>query len=140
MAIGSRPLADRLFRTALDLSDAREGALFVVLREPLRDASRLIATGDRLDLESPPALSEALSTRRQILRLLAGGSVLVLDASELAALALSTGRSSPILPACCWPPAPFSGTRPKQMATTGAGWRRAPGRPRRWPPANSGPF
>ena len=32
-AVGNRALAERLFQTALDLADAREGALFVVLRD-----------------------------------------------------------------------------------------------------------
>ena len=33
-AVGQRSLATRLFQTALELSNARKGALFVVLREP----------------------------------------------------------------------------------------------------------
>ena len=33
-AVGNAALAERLFQTALDLADAREGALFVVLRDP----------------------------------------------------------------------------------------------------------
>ena len=33
-AVGNRALAERLFQTALDLADARQGALFVVLRDP----------------------------------------------------------------------------------------------------------
>ena len=37
-AVGSDALAERLFRSALDLSDARQGALFVVLRRPVRIA------------------------------------------------------------------------------------------------------
>jgi hypothetical protein len=33
-AVGDDPLAARIFQTARDLSEAREGALFVVVREP----------------------------------------------------------------------------------------------------------
>src|SRR5688572_12802730 len=33
-AVGNEPLARRLFQTALDLAEAREGALFVVVRDP----------------------------------------------------------------------------------------------------------
>ena len=33
-SVGHRALAERLFQTAIDLADARQGALFVVLRDP----------------------------------------------------------------------------------------------------------
>ena len=39
-AVGSLPLAQRLFQTALELADARQGALFVVLRDPGRFGAR----------------------------------------------------------------------------------------------------
>ena len=39
-AVGQPALARRLFQTALDLADAREGALFVVLRRPLESLRR----------------------------------------------------------------------------------------------------
>src|SRR5262245_23453136 len=38
--VGNRPLAERLFQTALELADARQGALFVVLRDPVDAAPR----------------------------------------------------------------------------------------------------
>jgi hypothetical protein len=41
-------LALRLFQSALNLSEARRGALFVVLRNPNESASRLIAPSDRI--------------------------------------------------------------------------------------------
>jgi hypothetical protein len=41
-AVGNEGLAMRLFQTALDLADAREGALFVVAREPERAVAQLV--------------------------------------------------------------------------------------------------
>ena len=52
-SVGDRALAERLFQTALDLADAREGALFVVLRDPQRDLGQLVAAADRLDFIRP---------------------------------------------------------------------------------------
>src|ERR1051325_8652823 len=46
-------LALRLFQVALDLADAREGALFVVLRDPDEAAPQLVAPADRLDIAAP---------------------------------------------------------------------------------------
>ncbi len=40
----------RIFQTARDLSDAREGALFLVVREPDDAVPQLVAPADRLDL------------------------------------------------------------------------------------------
>src|SRR5687768_17958110 len=42
-SVGNRPLAERLFQAAVDLADAREGALFVVLREPAASLPLLVA-------------------------------------------------------------------------------------------------
>ncbi len=39
-AVGHEALADRLFQTAIDLADARQGALFVVLRDPAASLPR----------------------------------------------------------------------------------------------------
>ena len=50
-AVGRPALARRLFQTALDLADAREGALFVVLRRPIESLPELVADQDRLDME-----------------------------------------------------------------------------------------
>jgi len=44
----SPELAERLFQAALNLSEARKGALFVVLRDPIESASKLIAVTDRM--------------------------------------------------------------------------------------------
>ena len=48
-AVGNRALAERLFQTAFDLADARQGALFVVLRDPQATLPMLVAPGDQLD-------------------------------------------------------------------------------------------
>jgi hypothetical protein len=57
-------LAERLFQVALNLSESRKGALFVVLRNPEESASKLIAASDRMyeevvadDPEDPDNLS-----------------------------------------------------------------------------------
>lgn len=91
-AVGSGSLARRLFQTALDLSDARQGALFVVLRRPLEALAELITQDDRLDME-PVGASEDPDTpsRRHLLHLLAGRTVTDLDGSVLAALATLDG-------------------------------------------------
>jgi hypothetical protein len=91
-AVGSPSLARRLFQTALDLSDARQGALFVVLRQPLETLAELVMQDDRLDME--PVAEEQdpdVPSRRHLLHVLAGRTVTDLDASVLAALATLDG-------------------------------------------------
>lgn len=91
-AVMNAPLALRLFQVALDLADAREGALFVVLRDPEESAPQLIAPADRLDLplrvEVPGA---GTVSRREILDLLQGRTVTDLDPSVLSTLASLDG-------------------------------------------------
>jgi len=91
-AVGSSTLARRLFQTALDLSDARQGALFVVLLRPLETLAELVAQEDRLDME-PVGVAADVDTpsRRHLLHVLAGRTVTDLDASVLAALATLDG-------------------------------------------------
>jgi hypothetical protein len=91
-AVGAPALARRLFQTSLDLSDARHGALFVVLRHPLETLPELVTTDDRLDMEpvGPGAQAERPS-RRHLLHVLAGRTIMDLDASVLAALATLDG-------------------------------------------------
>lgn len=93
-AVGNAALTERLFRTALDLSDARQGALFVVLRRPIESLAQLVASADRLDMElvGLPATSGAPS-RRDLLHLLAGRTITELDPSVLAALATLDGAT-----------------------------------------------
>ena len=91
-AVVNAPLALRLFQVALDLADAREGALFVVLRDPEQSVPQLIAPADRLDLPLRVELpgSGAVS-RREILTLLQGRTVTDLDPSVLSTLASLDG-------------------------------------------------
>ena len=89
-AVGDAVLALRLFQTALDLADSREGALFVVVREPGVAVPQLVAPGDRLD--TPVQRSETPS-RRDLLHLLAGRSVTDLDETVLSALATVDGAT-----------------------------------------------
>jgi hypothetical protein len=91
-AVGRPALARRLFQTALDLADAREGALFVVLRRPLESLGQLVADQDRLDMELVGEVSDPdTPSRRHLLHVLAGRSVTDLDASVLDALATLDG-------------------------------------------------
>ena len=90
-AVGDLELATRLFQTALDLADAREGALFVVLRDPNAAVTQLVATGDRLDIPAPPEKPAEGPTRRDLLHLLEGRSAQGLDPSVFAALASLDG-------------------------------------------------
>ena len=93
-AVGNAALAERLFRSALDLSDARQGALFVVLRRPMESLAQLVASTDRLDMELlGPASTPWAPSRRDLLHLLAGRTVTELDPSVLAALATLDGAT-----------------------------------------------
>jgi hypothetical protein len=93
-AVGSEALAERLFRSALDLSDARQGALFVVLRRPVESLAQLVAAADRLDMELlETAQDRSAPSRRDLLHLLAGRTVTELDPSVLAALASMDGAT-----------------------------------------------
>jgi hypothetical protein len=91
-AVGNESLATCLFQTALDLADARDGALFVVVRDP-EQVSRFVATADRLDVPTPtPAVSDRPS-RRDLLHLLEGRSATDLDASVLHGVASLDGAT-----------------------------------------------
>jgi len=93
-AVGHSPVARRLFQTALDLSDARQGALFVVLRRPLESLGELVTGDDRLDMEPVGAPKDSdVPSRRHLLHVLAGRTVTDLDASVLAALATLDGAT-----------------------------------------------
>jgi hypothetical protein len=91
-AVGQPALARKLFQTALDLADMREGALFVVLRRPLESISELVAPGDRLDMELVGEKSDPETpSRRHLLHVLAGRTITDLDPSLLEALATLDG-------------------------------------------------
>jgi hypothetical protein len=91
-AVGQPALARKLFQTALDLADVREGALFVVLRRPIESISELVAPGDRLDMELLGEQADPETpSRRHLLHVLAGRTVTDLDPSLLDALATLDG-------------------------------------------------
>ena len=90
-SVGNAPLAERLFQTALDLADAREGALFVVLRDPQRDLGQLVAPADRLDFIRAP-IGETLN-RPQLLHMLNGRTAVGIDPAVLASLAKTDGAT-----------------------------------------------
>ncbi|MGE0447643.1 MAG: hypothetical protein AB7P99_20635 [Vicinamibacterales bacterium] len=92
-AVGNPTLASCLFQAALNLADAREGALFVVLREPAEHISRLVAAADRLDTPARNAVPASRPSRRDLLHLLEGRSVIDMDSSVLAALASLDGAT-----------------------------------------------
>ena len=72
-AVGNGPLALRLFQTALDLADARSGALFVVVRDPAEAVPQLVAPADRLDIGArPERFAVPVPSRREVLHLLEG--------------------------------------------------------------------
>jgi hypothetical protein len=91
-AVGAEALAMQIFQTALDLADAREGALFVVARETANAVEQLVAPADRLDV--PPHAGggrDGKPSRRDLLDLLEGRSLTDLDPNVLAALASLDG-------------------------------------------------
>ena len=90
-SVGNTALAERLFQTALDLADAREGALFVVLREPAASLPLLVAPADHLDADRPG--SQTNPTRWQLLQTLRGKTAAGLDPAVLAGLAKVDGAT-----------------------------------------------
>ena len=92
-AVGERRLAERLFQTALDLSDARAGALFVVLREPEKAVPQLIAPADRLDTMAEAVDARSSPSRRDLMYLLASRTALEMDRAVLEALATMDGAT-----------------------------------------------
>jgi hypothetical protein len=90
-SVGDEALAMRIFQTALDLADAREGALFVVARDTARAVAKLVAPADRLDVPHTGAGRQGQPSRRDLLELLEGRSLTDLDPNVLAALASLDG-------------------------------------------------
>ena len=91
-ALGNETLALTLFRCALDLADARKGALFVVLRDPAESVDDLVSLSDRVDIgmAEPPGETDR-PTRRDLLFLLTGRTAIELEPTVLAALASLDG-------------------------------------------------
>jgi hypothetical protein len=93
-AVGQPVLARRLFQTALDLADSRQGALFVVLRRPIESLAQLVAAPERLDMELVRQHAEpGAPSRRHLLHVLAGRTVTELAPSVLAALSTLDGAT-----------------------------------------------
>jgi hypothetical protein len=90
-SVGNLPLAERLFQTALDLSDAREGALFVVLRDAAASLSHLVAPGDQLDTMRVSGTD--VPSRAQLMHMLRGRTAIELDPAVLAGLARTDGAT-----------------------------------------------
>jgi hypothetical protein len=86
-------LAEKIFQAALNLSEDRRGALFVVLRNPALSVPQLIAPADRIidevvadDPHDPDNLSPRLA-KRALHHAVRGQSLIDLDASVLEAVA-----------------------------------------------------
>jgi hypothetical protein len=90
-AVGNRALAERLFQTAFDLADARQGALFVVLRHPEQTLPMLVAPADQLD--APHGMPGDAPTRGQMMYMLRGRTATGLDRAVLAGLARTDGAT-----------------------------------------------
>jgi hypothetical protein len=90
-AVGNPALAERLFQTAVDLADAREGALFVVLRDPRSALPQLVAPADQLDMARNTA--GLLPSRGQLMHMLRGRTAGELDPAVLAGLARTDGAT-----------------------------------------------
>jgi hypothetical protein len=87
-AVGNSALAERLFQTGFDLADSREGALFVVLRDPAASLPQLVAPADQLDVGTPSGAS-----RGRLMYMLRGRTATELDPAVLAGLARTDGAT-----------------------------------------------
>jgi len=90
-AVGHRALAERLFQAAIDLADARQGALFVVLRNPDAALSTLVSPADQLD--APHGTPGDAPTRGQMMYMLRGRTATGLDRAVLMGLARTDGAT-----------------------------------------------
>jgi hypothetical protein len=107
VAVDSLPLARALFQAAVNLAEARHGALFVVVDDPIAATGRLIAPHDLLSGEIPPTAPAELVpsdplARRALHYLARGRSAVELDPPVLEALAsldgaLATDRGGRLL-------------------------------------------
>jgi hypothetical protein len=89
--VGNAALAERLFQTAFDLADQREGALFVVLRNPAASLSQLVAPADQLDEVRHSGTTAP--TRGRLMYMLRGRTATELDPAVLAGLARTDGAT-----------------------------------------------
>ena len=106
-AVGDPAVARVLFQTALDLSECRQGGLFVVIDDPVRSIGRLISPHDLLSDEVPDGPPAELTpgdplAKRALHYLARGRSVIDLDPTVLEAFAgldgaIATDRSGRLL-------------------------------------------
>jgi hypothetical protein len=93
-AVGNPPLAERLFQAALDLADARQGALFVLLRDAPASLPVLVAPQDQLDvLVDSPTLDGVAPNRSQLMYMLRGRTATSIDPTVLSGLARIDGAT-----------------------------------------------
>jgi hypothetical protein len=92
-AVGNPLLAERLLQTALDLADARQGALFVVLRDPPASLPLLVAPADQLDSVLSTSSAGAAPNRTQMMYMLRGQTAMAIDPAVLAGLARIDGAA-----------------------------------------------
>lgn len=90
-AVGNHALAERLFQTALNLADFREGALFVVLRDAASSLPLLVAAGDQLD--AMRLTGGDVPSRAQFMHMLRGRTATDLDPAVLEGLARTDGAT-----------------------------------------------
>ena len=90
-SIENPALSERLFQTAVDLGDSREGALFVVLRDPPASLPYLVAPADQLD--AVRHTGGTVPTRGQLMHMLRGRNVQELDPAVLRGLARTDGAT-----------------------------------------------
>jgi hypothetical protein len=90
-AIENPALSERVFQTAVDLADSREGALFVILRDPGASLSQLVAPADQLDLVRHTGGS--VPTRGQLMHMLRDRNIDDLDPGVLRGLARTDGAT-----------------------------------------------
>ena len=124
-------LAERCFRRPSISADSREGALFVVLRDPAASLPQLVAPADQLD--AVRHTGGTVPTRGQLLHMLRGRNVHQLDPAVLAGLARTDGatvldRTGPALAVGAIllhtePPEPHSNSRSRVRDDGGDGGR-----------------
>ena len=90
-SIENSALSERLFQTAVDLADSREGALFVVLSDPPASLPHLVAPADQLD--AVRHTGGTVPTRGQLMHMLRGRNVHDLDPAVLGGLARTDGAT-----------------------------------------------
>ena len=86
-------LAERLFQTAIDLADAREGALFVVLRDPTGVAADAGRTRRSARRSAPCPATSTRHHAAQLLQMLQGRSATDIDPAVLSGLARTDGAT-----------------------------------------------